>query len=96
MQKRKKKSKSIYEIYEPIELERAGFTDHDNKIRNTDIPERMQLRNVPVTPASAEVIEEEAEWIFKIAFSKLIKKPAEAKKPAAEGVPAAAASGKIL
>lgn len=68
--RRRRKTKSIYEIYEPHELERAGFTDEDNKIRNQDIPERMQLRSVPVTPADDEELDEEAEWIYKAAFSK--------------------------
>lgn len=38
----------------------------------TDMPERMQLRSVPVTKVakdSAE-LEEEAEWIYKQAFCK--------------------------
>ena len=35
-------------MYEPAELEMRHFTEQDNEIRNTDIPERMQLRNFPV------------------------------------------------
>lgn len=66
--RRRRKAKSIYEIYEPHELERAGFTDEDNKIRSQDIPERMQLRGVPITPANDEELDEEAEWIYKAAF----------------------------
>ncbi|OXA61519.1 Transcription elongation factor SPT6 [Folsomia candida] len=68
--RRKKKLKSLYELYEPHELERAGITEEDNRIRNTDIPERMQLRVVPITPADEDELEEEAEWIFKMGFSK--------------------------
>jgi len=68
--RKKRKAKSIYEIYEPHELERAGFTDEDNRIRASDIPERMQLRVVPVVPAGDEELDEEAEWIFKLAFNK--------------------------
>lgn len=41
-----------------------------SQIRNTDIPERMQLRDTPVTPEKDEKLEEESEWIFKQAFSK--------------------------
>ncbi|KAF4529397.1 hypothetical protein B566_EDAN003489 [Ephemera danica] len=68
---RKKPSrKSIFEIYEPSELKRGHFTDVDNEIRSTDMPERMQLRSVPVTKVSKDLpeLEEEAEWIYKQAF----------------------------
>lgn len=64
--------KSIFDIYEPSELKRGHFTDMDNIIRRTDIPERMQLRDVPipiVAEGSAE-LDDEAEWIFKHAFQK--------------------------
>ncbi|KAJ1520204.1 hypothetical protein ONE63_004415 [Megalurothrips usitatus] len=68
---KKTSKKSIFEIYEPSELKRGHFTDLDNQIRNTDIPERMQLRDTPVTPAeSDDVLEEEANWIYKQAFCK--------------------------
>lgn len=40
---RKTARKSIFEIYEPSELKRGHFTDTDNDIRSTDIPERMQV-----------------------------------------------------
>jgi transcription elongation factor SPT6 len=50
---RKKVAKqSIFELYEPAELERGHFTDVDNNIRITDIPERMQTRSIPVVPIS--------------------------------------------
>ncbi|ODN05104.1 Transcription elongation factor SPT6 [Orchesella cincta] len=81
--RRRRKMKSIYEIYEPHELERAGFTDEDNKIRSTDIPERMQLRSVPITPANDDELDEEAEWIYKTAFSKRDAKKEQVKKPPA-------------
>ncbi|KFM65277.1 Transcription elongation factor SPT6, partial [Stegodyphus mimosarum] len=61
--------KSIFDVFEPIELERSHLTDLDNEIRAADIPERFQLRNVPVTEAADDEIEEEAEWIYKQAFS---------------------------
>ncbi|GAB0093481.1 Transcription elongation factor SPT6 [Sergentomyia squamirostris] len=65
--------KSIFEIYEPSELQRGHFTDLDIEIRKTDIPERMQLREVPITPVDPEKsneLEQEAEWIYKQAFCK--------------------------
>ncbi|XP_012145851.2 transcription elongation factor SPT6 isoform X1 [Megachile rotundata] len=68
--KKKTTRKSIFEIYEPSELKRGHFTDMDNEIRNTDIPERMQLRSVPVTPVAegSDELDLEAEWIYKQAF----------------------------
>nr|CAD7453945.1 unnamed protein product [Timema tahoe] len=70
--RKKPTKKSIFEIYEPSELKRGHFTDLDNEIRNTDIPERMQLRDFPVTavPDGSEELEEESEWIYKQAFCK--------------------------
>ncbi|XP_044731246.1 transcription elongation factor SPT6 isoform X2 [Chrysoperla carnea] len=70
--RKKPTKKSIFEIYEPSELKRGHFTDLDNEIRNTDIPERMQLRDIPVTPVpeGSNELEEEAEWIYKHAFTK--------------------------
>ncbi|XP_037868375.1 transcription elongation factor SPT6 [Bombyx mori] len=64
--------KSIFEIYEPSELKRSHFTDLDNEIRKTDVPERMQTREVPITPVEegSNELEEEAEWIYKQAFLK--------------------------
>ena len=35
--------KSIFELYEPIELETSHMTDQDNEIRSTDMPERFQV-----------------------------------------------------
>lgn len=74
----------MYEIYEPHELERAGLTAEDNKIRNQDIPERMQLRSVPVTSADDEELDEEAEWIHKVAF---FDRVAQAQKEQSQNVP---------
>ena len=45
------------------------MTDKDNLIRNTDMPERFQLRQVPVTETEEGELEEEAEWIYKQAFN---------------------------
>ncbi|XP_053983538.1 transcription elongation factor SPT6-like isoform X1 [Hylaeus volcanicus] len=68
--KKKTTRKSIFEIYEPSELKRGHFTDMDIEVRNTDIPERMQLRSVPVTPVTegSDELDLEAEWIYKQAF----------------------------
>ncbi|XP_058804062.1 transcription elongation factor SPT6 isoform X2 [Phymastichus coffea] len=68
--KKKATKKSIFEIYEPSELKRGHFTDLDNEIRTTDIPERMQLRSVPVTLASEEELTTEAQWIYNQAFER--------------------------
>uniref|UniRef100_A0A6G1SDB0 Transcription elongation factor SPT6 n=1 Tax=Aceria tosichella TaxID=561515 RepID=A0A6G1SDB0_9ACAR len=67
---RRKKStkKTIYDIYEPAELERSHLTDYDQQIRAKDVPERFQLRSVPVTEANDQEIIEEADWIFRNAF----------------------------
>ncbi|XP_076670314.1 transcription elongation factor SPT6 isoform X2 [Andrena cerasifolii] len=68
--KKKSSRKSIFEIYEPSELIRGHFTDIDNEVRTTDIPERMQLRSIPITPTTegSDELELEAEWIYKQAF----------------------------
>ncbi|XP_033218943.1 transcription elongation factor SPT6 isoform X2 [Belonocnema kinseyi] len=68
--KKKSTKKSIFEIYEPSELKRGHFTDLDNEIRTTDIPERMQLRTVPVTPVAegSDELDLEAKWIYEQAF----------------------------
>lgn len=62
--------KSIFDIYEPSELKRGHFTDMDNIIRKTDIPERMQLRDIPIplVPEGSTELDDESEWIFKQAF----------------------------
>ena len=55
MKKKKGKRKTIFEMYEPAELEMRHFTEQDNEIRNTDIPERMQLRGFPVRLVNTRV-----------------------------------------
>lgn len=42
--KRRVGRRSIFEIYEPSELESSHMTDQDNEIRSTDMPERFQVR----------------------------------------------------
>lgn len=44
------------------------MTLQDNKIKVTDVPERFQLRSIPVQFISEEELDEEAEWIYKQAF----------------------------
>ncbi|KAG5681165.1 hypothetical protein PVAND_010625 [Polypedilum vanderplanki] len=70
--RKKVQKKSIFDIYEPSELKRGHFTDLDNIIRKTDIPERMQLREVPIqsVPEGSTELDEEAEWIYRQAFYK--------------------------
>ena len=62
--------KSIFDIYEPSELEKSHLTDRDKKIREQDVPERFLTRRTPIreTIDDAE-IEEEAEWIYTMAFN---------------------------
>ncbi|XP_051536488.1 transcription elongation factor SPT6 isoform X2 [Myxocyprinus asiaticus] len=67
--KRRTGRRSIFEIYEPSELESSHMTDQDNEIRSTDMPERFQLRAIPVKPAEDDELEDEAEWIYRNAFS---------------------------
>jgi hypothetical protein len=43
---RRKPAKTIFDIFDPFDLEQGHYTDQDQEIRNTDIPERMQLRQV--------------------------------------------------
>jgi transcription elongation factor SPT6 len=55
--------------YEPEALSRAFMTEQDSVIRSTDMPERFQLRQVPVKETEEGELEEEAEWIYKQAFN---------------------------
>merc|ERR1711872_871737 len=70
--KRKKTAKTIFDIFDPHDLAMGHYTDQDHEIRNTDIPERMQLRQVPVTavPEDSDELDREAEWIYKYGFAK--------------------------
>ena len=56
---------TLLQVFEPSELERLHFTDADAEIRTADMPERFQLRRVPVQPTEDGELEEEAEWIYK-------------------------------
>jgi transcription elongation factor SPT6 len=69
---RKKKKSTIYDVYEPSELERGHFLERDTEIRVTDQPERFQIRSIPVQPHENDAeLEEEAEWVYEHAFVKL-------------------------
>jgi len=70
--KRGKKGTTIFDIFDPYELAKGHYTDTDQEIRTTDIPERMQLRTVPVTtvPDDSDELDREAEWIYKHGFVK--------------------------
>uniref|UniRef100_T1IT45 S1 motif domain-containing protein n=1 Tax=Strigamia maritima TaxID=126957 RepID=T1IT45_STRMM len=62
------RSKTIFEVYEPIELEKMHLTDKDIEIRSTDVPERFQLRDIPVSRPEVGELEEEAEWICEMGY----------------------------
>ncbi|XP_068145157.1 transcription elongation factor SPT6-like isoform X2 [Drosophila tropicalis] len=65
-----KKKVSIFDVFEPSELKRRHFTDVDHEIRKVDMPERMQTRQIPVTAGDSQELEDEANWIYRHAFSK--------------------------
>nr|XP_045607015.1 transcription elongation factor SPT6-like [Procambarus clarkii] len=68
--------KTIFEVFEPSELERGHLTDQDHQIRKLDIPERFQLRRIPVTRTRGDgddrsadkELTQEAKWIYHHAF----------------------------
>merc|ERR1719206_568490 len=70
--KKRKTAKTIFDIFDPHDLAMGHYTDQDHEIRNTDVPERMQLRQVPVTavPEDSDELDREAEWIYKHGFTK--------------------------
>lgn len=55
-------------MYEPSELERGHFTDKDQEIRITDLPEQFLQRTYPVVAREAPELEQEAKWIYQQAF----------------------------
>ncbi|XP_052799386.1 transcription elongation factor SPT6-like [Mya arenaria] len=65
---RPKKGLKASASYEPEALKRAFMTEQDNVVRNTDMPERFQLRTTPLKETEEGELEEEAEWIYKQAF----------------------------
>ena len=71
-EKRKKKStKTIFDIFDPHDLALGHYTDLDDEIRRTDVPERMQLRQVKVTAVAedSDELDREADWIYKHGFT---------------------------
>ncbi|XP_055333559.1 transcription elongation factor SPT6-like [Paramacrobiotus metropolitanus] len=67
-QRSRKTKKSVMDVYEPSDLEHGLRTRLDNEIRMADIPERFQLRSIPVESppedrAAAE-LQDEARWIY--------------------------------
>ncbi|KAL4223178.1 Transcription elongation factor SPT6 [Mactra antiquata] len=66
--KRPKSGVKASSSYEPEALSRAYMTEQDNMIRANDMPERFQLRQIPVKETEEGELEEEAEWIYKQAF----------------------------
>ena len=67
-----KKKSTIYDVYEPSELERGHFLEKDAEIRVTDKPERFQVRSIPVQALDNDTeLEQEAEWVYDYAFIKL-------------------------
>ncbi|CAD6234366.1 GSCOCG00001857001-RA-CDS, partial [Cotesia congregata] len=87
---RKSTAKTIFEVYEPIELKKAFLTDVDQQIRVKDIPERMQLRSIPIIEVkdkrSHELVEE-AKWIYKNAFNNHLLQKVEDKSDSAHKSP---------
>ena len=65
-------------MFEPSELIRGHLTDKDALIRQTDVPERFQLRPIAVTATREDpddrsmdiVLQAEAKWIYQNAFLK--------------------------
>lgn len=56
--KKRVSRRSIFEMYEPSELESSHLTDQDNEIRMTDMPERFQVRQ-----RAAALQAKEAFWL---------------------------------
>lgn len=51
--KKRVSRRSIFEMYEPSELESSHLTDQDNEIRATDLPERFQVGDPQPLPAAS-------------------------------------------
>ncbi|ELR24047.1 S1 RNA binding domain containing protein [Acanthamoeba castellanii str. Neff] len=60
----------IKQQYEPSLLAEKFITTEDERIRRTDIPERLQLRfpGLELPPVEREILGREAEWIFSRVF----------------------------
>ncbi|XP_067032168.1 transcription elongation factor SPT6-like [Acropora muricata] len=66
--KKKSTKKSIYEVFEPSELEKGMLTAKDNEVRTADVPERFQVRDFPVKSSEEGELDDEADWIYRHAF----------------------------
>ena len=66
--KRKRKS-DLVEIFDPQEVEQSHLTNADEEIKIVDIPERYQIRKIPLETADEYELEEEAKWIFSNFFT---------------------------
>ena len=67
LQEKAPKEKKV--TLDPAEISKGFFTDYDEEIRKTDIPERIQLRHTAASAererkTSEEELTMEAEWIF--------------------------------
>ena len=60
---RPNKDKRIEDVYEPAEVEEKMFTEYDVKVRQDDIPERLQTRGTPVTEATDDEFYQESVWV---------------------------------
>ncbi|KAJ4326269.1 Transcription elongation factor spt6 [Neodidymelliopsis sp. IMI 364377] len=66
----------LKDVFEPSQLQERMLTDEDNVIRETDVPERLQLarrpfRELELTPEDMQLrLEEEASWISKLLWPK--------------------------
>ena len=47
------------------------YTEEDQEYRQTDVPERMQLRQIPVTmvPDDSDELDRESDWILRHGFT---------------------------
>ena len=55
-------------MYEPSEFERGHFTDKDQEIRITDLPEQFLQRTYPAVAHEATELEQEVKWIYQQTF----------------------------
>lgn len=58
-----KESKDIEDVFEPAEVEERMFTDKDEKIRRTDIPERYQIIEPRLRDPTSGELDSEAPWV---------------------------------
>ena len=56
------------QVYELSELECGHFTDKDQEIRITDLPEQFLQRTYPVVSREASELKLEVKWIYQQAF----------------------------